>query len=1229
MHTLTASNPQGESSSVVPVVVGLQSLPGLRARYYSIDGNRDVCNVNRFTRDIMTLLVDQVDADINHPEHQRCDWTSSLIPSGTPWDTVPGVVLGRKAFVEWDGFMRFDRVGNYSLGFNNVDGVRVWITDKKVIDWWSCHSWPKEKLIEYEVKEAGTKRIHIEWFQSQNSHTALQFLWAYENEAIESVPSSVLFHNPRAMLTYEKQRVVWVKGVTVKNAPVLFATYSAPTSFSVSPNLPAGLSMGANGEIQGTPTEVVYAKEFTVTAVLDGQPIQTVLTITVEDVALCSEVTLEDNKGHAVQNIVVDLYNVVPRHKISWKGGNALLWITPDLPEGLEFSELEKGFSGRGMKRQEKTTYSIHLRNDAGEIVYPFTITVQGCQYGMTFYSVLERYTQGNLYITSSEGEVFKKENMDSGMYSAIICLPKRNDYVFHYWCETRNVKCDMRIYREDKTIMLREVVHMKEWRNGTFLMEATEPPVIEVPLKSYGAMNNEKVSLSFVQSGIYKPAEITPALPEGMELDTANGFVKGTFKEKGVFLYTLTATNDKGKAEVVIEFDIGKCPEGKTLYRSERDRVRFSDSFKISDSATHEVLYERPSGSLTANRVFCFGSQQYEILMESTDSTWMLDNPMRIVDEEGVLVGSFLLDVMYNKTETFAFTQLLRRDMKMRYLRGTKQPRKNWMTADFKDRDWVDASYMNWGSFDNQVKTVYFRNTFTVEKGTYFPFFKFAVRTVGGFAVYLNGAEILRVNLPQGALSYDTPGVHDMDVSEYAYFTLPSEHLRTGSNLLAVELHRYEGVIAQQIVFDLKSTMMTGESVYVSTHGSVSSSHHDPEQSKKPEVVFDNAVVSNWSDTQLPVWIRYSYPENNLVAVTTLTITTGRGSVLHMPVHFAFFGIRNESRLVDGRYVSQETRERLLIVRDPYLLAAESKHVVLKLKNQKAFAAYELEVYEVNDGSDQANLYQLGFLTVRHHFCGAMKKYAQTDAGEVARTRCSWNRVGYKTRACLSTPEGAEWGEESEEFALKRFAGKNEAFIDTAYKLNNCTLSIFEESAKKVFVDTLVRELTTKKATVLFYLPVDCTEEDAYPAVCVSLRITPHHMVSNFVMMQLEELNKNITGEFYDRNAFLPETITIEVLEEPKLRQRPAASVVIAVIAVSLLAIILIVFMIYYTKVSLKRKGVTLKQLMKHDKKSLRKSLREKLLCVCSNNHSHFDAKYDVIQFPRFFGSVGGCVRF
>ena len=63
----------------------------------------------------------------------------------------------------------------------------------------------------------------------------------------------------------------------------------------------------------------------------------------------------------------------------------------------------------------------------------------------------------------------------------------------------------------------------------------------------------------------------------------------------------------------------------------------------------------------------------------------------------------------------------------------------------------------------------------------------------------------------------------------------------------------------------------------------------------------------------------------------------------------------------------------------------------------------------------------------------------------------------------------------------------------------------------------------------------------------------------------------------------------------EPVLRQRPAASVVVAVVSVSLLVLMIIVFLIYYIKATMSRKGISLKQL-KHEKE-LRKTNRETMV--------------------------------
>ena len=63
----------------------------------------------------------------------------------------------------------------------------------------------------------------------------------------------------------------------------------------------------------------------------------------------------------------------------------------------------------------------------------------------------------------------------------------------------------------------------------------------------------------------------------------------------------------------------------------------------------------------------------------------------------------------------------------------------------------------------------------------------------------------------------------------------------------------------------------------------------------------------------------------------------------------------------------------------------------------------------------------------------------------------------------------------------------------------------------------------------------------------------------------------------------------------EPVLRQRPAASVVVAVVSVSLLVLMISVFLIYYIKATMSRKGISLKQLKRE--KELRKTNRETMV--------------------------------
>ena len=183
-----------------------------------------------------------------------------------------------------------------------------------------------------------------------------------------------------------------------------------------------------------------------------------------------------------------------------------------------------------------------------------------------------------------------------------------------------------------------------------------------------------------------------------------------------------------------------------------------------------------------------------------------------------------------------------------------------------------------------------------------------------------------------------------------------------------------------------LRSTLLNQEMTKVSGEGIVTSSHNNPEESMKPEVLFDDVGTRAWGDSHFPVWVRYTYPANQLVAVNELSITSQRKGMGIPPAHFAFFGVRNETVVVGDHTETTEVRERLLAVKNPFLFAGESR-AVYPLSNQKAFSAYELEVEGVTDGSDTVAILQLGFYARRRHFCSGDRKYGQVAASEVART--------------------------------------------------------------------------------------------------------------------------------------------------------------------------------------------------------------------------------------------------
>jgi hypothetical protein len=110
----------------------------------------------------------------------------------------------------------------------------------------------------------------------------------------------------------------------------------------------------------------------------------------------------------------------------------------------------------------------------------------------------------------------------------------------------------------------------------------------------------------------------------------------------------------------------------------------------------------------------------------------------------------------------------------------------------------------------DNKYVTTYFRHSFELpEAGVHNSLMLDLLRDDGAI-VYLNGVEVFRSHMPAGTVTYSTwaasPAVGDAEESAWFSSIVDPALLRTGTNVLAVEIHQVNAT-STDISFDLRLT--------------------------------------------------------------------------------------------------------------------------------------------------------------------------------------------------------------------------------------------------------------------------------------------------------------------------------------------------------------------------------------------------------------------------------------
>jgi Putative Ig domain/Galactose oxidase, central domain len=175
------------------------------------------------------------------------------------------------------------------------------------------------------------------------------------------------------VLSYSTLNATYTRGTQIlDNTPV--NTGGTPTSYAVSPALPAGITLNTTtGVISGTPAAVTAETAYTVTASNAGGNSSVSLSITVNDIAP-SGLTYSTNPA-----TYADLAAIAPNAP-SWSGAGGTptgFAVSPSLPAGLSLNSATGTISGtptNGVFPQ--ANYTITASNTGGSTTATLTITV-------------------------------------------------------------------------------------------------------------------------------------------------------------------------------------------------------------------------------------------------------------------------------------------------------------------------------------------------------------------------------------------------------------------------------------------------------------------------------------------------------------------------------------------------------------------------------------------------------------------------------------------------------------------------------------------------------------------------------------------------------------------------------------------------------------------------------------------------------------------------------------
>ena len=646
-----------------------------------------------------------------------------------------------------------------------------------------------------------------------------------------------------------------------------------------------------------------------------------------------------------------------------------------------------------------------------------------------------------------------------------------------------------------------------------------------------------EHFSLTIGVEGVYSPLMIQPSLPSGVTL--SDNVLSGAFMDQGTFIFTISTSNEAGKDEAVIEFDVGTCPDNQSLMILSRSYGRKGESLIIYTMSGDVVLNIRFSNR-EYEQALCMANAEYRVVMNTTLSSgsWGVGEELLIRDSWNDLLASMSLsDGSGEAVEYFTINYVLLDDQLMRYSSASGM-NEEWNSLDFKDSDWSIGSSGGFGHF--RRNTVYFRREFIVDNKNKYPIFAFDLEVLDGIIAYINGIEVVRRNMPMSEVNENTLAIDRYDQLIWHRTSIPSTLLENGRNVLAVELHRYGESSDTRIYFDMYASLLSGTCMLRTDRGYATDSHHSLNLENPPSAAFDGDLETSWRENNLPVFIQFNYNYDRFESINKVVL---RGTIDYShqhPKRFEIIGM-----------ISEEEGDVLAQVDDRNIFTEPQSSVAVVFPNNKSYNGYQVRIEETNDESIYVSIAEVELYTCHFVYCPKEKGWDSIMTGEISYGTCPQNSFGESTRYCLKNGFDPVWGKVDQSTCLSIHPSSSVAFIDFKYMISSCTIKNYDIWVYNRLIDVISDRLLVSKHSINIFLKRDCSDSET-KNVCFNVRITTHSKVVDYVSKQIVALQQDISYLIYkDAPVGFPSGMYFVMVMNPIVRKPVSVGMVITIVVV------------------------------------------------------------------------------